>query len=371
MPYQLLNATIFEAILKHQFNFLAPLLEISIVLYFIIRFTQKPTINFSGYKNYFFFSAAAILSLWVSLPTHIAPSSTFYFTIIPKLATIPLIIEHFVSQRSDRVNIISSIAVILFATVFIENDINPFGGKFNKNEFGHYALCLLALVSFSLVKQNVRPSKSVFILFFIFLITLCVMIYSRQIIVALFCGFLFVYLRNSPAKLALIISVLFLGYYASNFIVEYLLNDYQSRRFSLLIDFEINTRSDSRRVESIIWGFQKFLDFPLVGHGLGSFRVQSPNNMVAHNTYLSIIYELGLLGVLFLSISVGFLLQKLLQLRKEHWLYYNNYICFFMVSLLAQAFFQDILAKFSLLIILSAPFIIRGYQRRTLADNIE
>ena len=94
------------------------------------------------------------------------------------------------------------------------------------------------------------------------------------------------------------------------------LTSFRSRRLSFFFSTpEQYTRADLHRFENFFWGIEEFLKSPWIGYGLGSFGKNSPSGLVAHNTYLSITYEFGLLGICAFILIILANIIPLLQLR--------------------------------------------------------
>ncbi len=72
---------------------------------------------------------------------------------------------------------------------------------------------------------------------------------------------------------------------------------YASRLSAAMLESKDKTESTDNRVEVIIKGFQVALAHPIIGVGMGNFYLYSRHDLKAHNSYLEIWAELGLLGL--------------------------------------------------------------------------
>lgn len=94
------------------------------------------------------------------------------------------------------------------------------------------------------------------------------------------------------------------------------------------------------RVDYLRQGFQGFLDKPMWGHGLGTFRednsvLRTDGTVVryplTHNDYVQILYELGLVGIVSFLCLFFYAFRKLLSVRshipeKHQWLWNGQFV---------------------------------------------
>ena len=180
MPYILLSITLVEAAFKHG-GLSLPFLEVSIILFLIFRIVSKPTINIEGVETFYIFAFFWIVSLFVLLLFYQQVQSSGYFTYIPKLAIIPFMAEFFLRERSDKWYIATAGSILFIIAFFVESNPIAIAQLVNKNEFGHYVLCFLALVSLSnLSNNNVQHPKTVSAVYLVIIFLTSILIYSRQ-----------------------------------------------------------------------------------------------------------------------------------------------------------------------------------------------
>ena len=290
--------------------------------------------------------------------------STGYITLPLKVIIIPFIVFYFKCNQIKSTEVYLCVTALAGAYFFVEgNPIAPVQAL-NKNEFGHYLLCFFCLLSFSFLNTNKNINwKKTGISFMIIIVIVGVTLFSRQFLVSVILGLIFVYIRFNLFSLAKVALILFASYFSVQFIAENVLNGYNQRRLKFFTSSSDMTRADLHRYENIIWGVEEFLKAPWIGYGLGSFRANSPTGLVAHNTYLSAIYELGLLGLgaILLIILGNFIALSRLKMARKN--FASSCVTLFLFSLLVQAIFMDVLAKFSLLILLTGPLLLRQHLR--------
>jgi hypothetical protein len=181
-------------------------------------------------------------------------------------------------------------------------------GVFNVNEGVNYLLVLwfLCLVlKWLSVNQNNAIYREI-ILPYLAISLVCLLYISRQgLIATATIGVLFFLLSERikrPYKIlfALLIfgGALLLSGYVWNF-----LDEHSVRRLQIFLDGDVQTRSDNRRLEMILFGLRGFLENPL-GHGVASFIAANPLNLVAHNFYVTLAYELGFLPLIFIVFTI-------------------------------------------------------------------
>ena len=107
---------------------------------------------------------------------------------------------------------------------------------------------------------------------------------------------------NRSSKI--IISLLIFGgaLLISGYVLSFL-DEVSVRRLQIFFDGEVQTRSDNKRLEMILFGLRGFLENPF-GHGVASFIASNPFNLVAHNFYVTSAYELGIFALVFIAFTI-------------------------------------------------------------------
>lgn len=80
----------------------------------------------------------------------------------------------------------------------------------------------------------------------------------------------------------------------------------------------------------------------LVGHGFGAVAIKSPLQMSAHNDFLEVLYDYGIVGfILYLSFHVRIVKELLMAYRKkidDRYILLFIYVCFFTLSMVSQMY---------------------------------
>ena len=136
------------------------------------------------------------------------------------------------------------------------------------------------------------------------------------------------------------------------------LSGYAGSRIQTLQTLEPSNRADKQRLANIIQSYEGFIESPIIGNGPTSFIRNNPYNKVAHNTYASTLYELGLVGIIVLLM----LLKKLLmtasiQTYDERSRLFAKLIACYAIFLIFQLFYRgptksSFIHNFSLLFML-------------------
>ncbi|MDS4068161.1 MAG: O-antigen ligase family protein [Candidatus Competibacter sp.] len=101
-------------------------------------------------------------------------------------------------------------------------------------------------------------------------------------------------LSQSKWTVLLIIAAIFgTAYWSQDFIIE---QTNLGRRFMFLLNMQDS--SSEIRLELILLGLNKFLEYPITGVGLGHFGVASGTDSYAHNELVEILTTTGLVGAL-------------------------------------------------------------------------
>jgi O-antigen ligase len=189
----------------------------------------------------------------------------------------------------------------------------------------HFALELsmiipLTIVTFQNTKGFLKRTLLLSVLT-LFNITL-LMTVSRGGILAVISIFLFFLWRERRIKAAL------LGGIIGAIIIKFMVPQWVWQMFVV----SERATSAASRLDILRAGFKIFLDHPILGVGLGNFRIVFPHyttfyftkykQFYAHNTYLEILTGVGLLGLITYLLIIGWYFTHLHKCRKS--LSYNN-----------------------------------------------
>lgn len=231
---------------------------------------------------------------------------------------------------------------------------------FNANELGFYLLGSYFVISAYLIRHERaigKMSHVAFILFVVFLI-----LNSRQGVLALMGVFVAILVFSNASRLKKGTVIVCFGAILSLAIApnSQLLNDRNLQRLDTIILLEPSTRADNYRLNNILFGLNGFLEKPLIGHGLTSFLKDSEYKKVAHNAYVTFLYEMGLVGFilytyfLFFSFTVG---RRVIKVYRKVYSSFAIYCFgFWPLSLVIVSLFIEVLAKAPLYLFVFSTF---------------
>lgn len=195
-----------------------------------------------------------------------------------------------VNYDNSKIILLSYITLgILLLTISDAFLVNNYG-ILNRNETIVYMLSMVFL------SDNKKHQKY---LFFI-LIILAFIVKSRQLIVSSIFSIIFllpILIKTSKKNILGLFLIIGLIIFSKDYFFQNL-NEYEIRRFSFETNISERTRSDKIRLNNILWGIDKFTERPIIGHGTGSYLRNNPDNKVAHNFVITLLYENGIIGLL-------------------------------------------------------------------------
>lgn len=199
---------------------------------------------------------------------------------------------------------------LFFFIILLGVEDNPFTNisAFNINEGVNYLLVLwfLGLVLTSLSGNRNNAAYKEFGLPFLAISALCVLYISRQglLVIAIIgvLSLLFSERINRSTKILISLSIFGGALLISGYVLSFL-DEVSMRRLQIFFDGEVQTRSDNKRLEMILFGLRGFLENPF-GHGVASFIASNPLNLVAHNFYVTSAYELGIFALAFIAFTI-------------------------------------------------------------------
>ena len=244
--------------------------------------------------------------------------------------------------------------LILILIIFSENNLIFNYSLMNPNEGVNYLIALWALLSIIQFKRNDRSflHKNIYILLpGLFILLVSAFLFTRQGLISLTLFFWLYALLNkniSLIKKAIFTAPLIIIIVTAIIILQSL-GDYESQRIETLLTFDASTRSDQKRLDLIEYGINGFLYNPM-GNGLSSFQANNLIGGVAHNFYISSMYELGLIGIFFIGLIVFKAIKNIFNSRRqeEHLTLIINLIC---TVFLFQLLFIEGLGKIGVFLI--------------------
>ena len=189
----------------------------------------------------------------------------------------------------------------------------------NRNETLSYMLAALFFIPEKKIKLRILLASVLLISSFI--------VGSRQIMISFVLAFFIILFFKSKyhflVKTAIIFFVFSIFYFGFQFFLTKI-DDYNFRRYNIfsyindyeqLLDITTNkdvTQGDKYRILNIISGIQGWVNSPFFGNGLGSYIRLNEFGKVSHNTYVTLLFEGGiLLFGLFIYIVKCFIPTKL------------------------------------------------------------
>lgn len=328
--FVLIFLSLSERVLKLEFGGISlGLLDVFLITYFFILIGQRKILIDKFYLLFITYFILSNIYIYFFINQNI--SLTAIFTIPMKLALVKYIASGIIySKKYIQLSKISFI--ILMFGLLLFSDGSPFFSIeiLNRNETIAYLLALVYIIPDK--KNRLRIILLSILLFSSFIVQ------SRQLIVGIAFSILIFMIINYKYFKKYTHVIFFLGivfYLLFNNIFLSTLDEYNKNRYSFS-SIEDRTRSDRMRFFNILYAFNNLDKSPLIGQGSGSFIRANPLKRVSHNSYVTSIYENGIIGfILFLL-----LLYKSIP-DKNKWL--SFFIFFVMVG---QLFFIESIGKF-------------------------
>lgn len=364
-----LNLTIIERLINLNLGFMVIGLGDLFIVFFLI-------LNIFLSKKLYIDKGAFYLAIgfFVIILISIISNSTYFglntlITIPAKIIVASIIASQIISTKFDsRYILMIDFNIFLFALALIFlSDGSPFLNFefFNRNETIAYISCLFALRTIYLFhSQKIRFSSIQNFLSPLILISLCsFLVQSRQSIISIIFFALFFYLSTSMSAFSFfkrgilscgVIALLIFGLFNIN------LGGYSDSRLDTIRNLEPSNRADKQRLANLLQSLQGFQESPIVGKGPTSFLRNNIYNKVAHNTYASTLYELGLLGMLILFIFIRKLLYPLFART-----YDTSNLMFlkaagsFAIFFIIQSFFIEAFPKAPMYILLACSIFVK------------
>lgn len=164
----------------------------------------------------------------------------------------------------------------------------------------------------------------------IFLLVLMAFSGGRKTIIGVFvCWIWFLFVKNASKawgylKAIFKISLLLFAIYLIMMKIPFMY-DLVGFRFEGLFDFlsggSSTVGSDKLRAKMVEIGLKKWLDSPFIGYGIDTFkyynRRMTGHFYYAHNNYVELLYDLGIVGFLAYYGYIAYMIKKLIKMKKE------------------------------------------------------
>lgn len=200
----------------------------------------------------------------------------------------------------------------------------------NANALGLMVVTAIFMMFFILYDfKKIKRKKSLFFLslFFVFFI---LMTGSKTCFFVLFATFALTCFFNSKQKVLSLISItigIVVSYY-SILNVPFLYNIIGERIESLILGFssldsEERTVSDNTRFLMLIFGWEKFLEKPWFGYGIGNYQalfglINNGKRMYAHNNFIEFLVNCGIAGSFIYYWLYGYIIKKAINFNNRH-----------------------------------------------------
>ena len=278
------------------------LFDVSVAIYVLIYFLNNGRLN----KSIFYLVLVVLLSqFFQGFIFRSSISYTASLTVSLKILCVVAVTSG--SIRIFHMKIISIMLFVIFSFLLLFlSDGSPIFQTdwFNRNETISYSLAAIFIMPERYNKW--RWSMLFFLLLFSFVV------HSRQIVLSFVFGL--VVMTFFATKVSLRYKILILVCFVMVSVFGYKLylsglDEYDARRYSIfsninlleIDELESNTtitQGDKFRVLNILSGFKGWMDSPLLGNGIGSYVRYNEFGKVAHNTYITLLFEGGLMFVL-------------------------------------------------------------------------
>jgi len=276
-------------------------------------------------------------------------------------------------SRLDYIIVYLAFFSLSIGAIFLSDGSPFFSFEYlNRNETLNYMIPLLMLITIYSFRHNVYR-KLLYSAYTILLFT-SIIVQSRQVIFGLLVGFLIYIIIFKNWRIFFAMFIIFsISYIAAfnNIVNSQLFTDeYTNQRISTVMNLSPETRADQERLNHIFTGVKGFLDNPILGNGFQSYRNNNEYGKVAHNSYVTALYELGTIGVLLIIVFIKKYFNQLISLKIGSGKY-RQLLIIPVTTFYFQLFFIESFGKYPLYIvipigyyILSSEFYTRPFLRK-------
>lgn len=379
-------------------------------IYYVYKYQLKIKINFIF--NYLVFFILILIYFYIGLLKNqftldSIEDTKYLINYTIKLVIFPFLfifVPIFIKNKSDLIKFVKFSALI-FIPLYIflhyrfiyQLEVNFVGvstegnGKIGKNSFGGAIALLYPLFLAAYLTQQ-KKSKAIFLGLFLIFISAIYINSRSMILVMLVESIVFILFTHSNKIKKLGVIFIAIG---TIILTMFFINDikkvfYKDRYSEITISSNMENDSSLINRDETMFIITGMYDFPyyfinshrgwllyeavegiknsyFFGNGISSFRIRDSNNnhkTDTHNDFLLVIYETGLIGLIFISVLFVFFITKIRKLLKS-----NN--DFFLEASLANTIgiitfmaFTNILASSLLWLILSINLSIINYNQK-------
>ncbi|MFJ7937160.1 O-antigen ligase family protein [Peribacillus sp. NPDC096622] len=259
-----------------------------------------------------------------------------------------LLMSQIVKQEEVLMNLLQSfvfggwVSSIGIINSYFSNN-NPYNERFSAGAFDPNELGIILVISITVSWYLSLRIKSIFLInvnrVYILLGAFAVFLTgSRTAFLALIASVIYIlFLTNfkKGKKIGFLLKII-LGFFLL-YSILLLVPDTTTERI-LTTSSELSTGDFNSRQDAWFGGFELIKDNPILGVGIGSFRIALGEKlglyMVAHNIYISVLGELGLVGFIILLIIIYLIIKKIISLNNANkYFLLTVWIIWFLASL--------------------------------------
>jgi len=328
---------------------------ISFTLFILITINLKNKLIISrSFKWYFKFSVFSIMSFLYSIEP--INSINMIPTFIINLMII-FIITNYINSKEHLINVIKIIAicgfinslVLLFASSYTNVDTyNRVGTGIGNVNLIAIQICYSLIFSFILIKYTNKKLKYIIMISFM---GVSILFTGARQVFLMICVFLLAWLflkdyKNIVKNMRniiigiIVISILLVLIMKVDFLYM-LLGSRIEEMLHLLSGQNVAEHSLNSRANMIKSGIEWFKSSPILGYGIDTYKVMYNNsfgvNYYAHNNYIEILVDLGLIGCVTYYVFYFKLLKNLYKFKLH-----ENYTACILFCLVIAQFFLDI-----------------------------
>lgn len=278
--------------------------------------------NYSFIKWYIpFFVFSALSYYWTNYKTNVIEGLNIYIVTFASLSVMSLLIKNY----EDFYIVLKVIMLALF-TCFIDMLMNlnysrlfsarlgldNINSNWNANTLG-LSLALFIVFSILLLKnKRLKQKKTVLVIDCIFVFCIILTGSRKALIFPALCISLMQMLEKRNRfwiRFFVVVLAVSIGYALIMNVPS--LYDIVGYRFEGLLSGESTEGSYIGRSRMIELGLGWFTQSPLIGYGLNAFRAMSPWRVYAHNNFVELLVDIGLVGTVFYySWALSFLMNR-------------------------------------------------------------
>ncbi len=290
-----------------------------------------------------FFIWAFLSRFWASSFEHATDGLDIYIVIFITFSILSLLVTN-MTKVYQVIKIIMLSLITMFINLLISLDwsllfdvrlgLDNINTNWNANDIG-FKLAIFVFMSVFLVRKN-QLSKTFSLLFFnLIIIFFIILTGSRMAIITITLILLFYFSFDKRKSIYYVISGFFfiiVGYF---FImnIPFFYNNI-GYRFEGILTGDSVEGSFIGRSKMIELGIEWFKERPFIGYGLDNYRALSPFKTYSHNTYIELLVNLGLLGlILYYKLYFNLIINSIKMLENKN----------FVLAIIVSGFILDVM----------------------------